>query len=96
MAPPENELDEYFVPLLLPSDYGSDNKSDDKDEDTDTYTQQRQKFNPPEATPPMVSNVYNLRPRKKNDYTKEKIDQLMLFTQVGNDLKEDALSLLQH
>ena len=96
VAPPENEVDDNVVPPLLKSDYDSDNDSDDKDEDTDMYTQQSQRFIQPEAIPPTVMNVYNLRPWKQNDYVKEKIYQSILFTHFGNDLNKDALYLLKH
>ena len=45
---------------------------------------------------PTVRNVNILRKRKQNDYVKENIYQYMSFTQVGNDLNEDALLFLQH
>ena len=44
----------------------------------------------------MGSNLYNLRPQKQNDYTKENIDRSMSFTQFGNDIDKDALLFLQH
>ena len=61
VAPPENEVDENVVPPLFPSDYDSNNKSDDSYEDADTSTQQT------DYMPPMVKNVYNIRPQKQTD-----------------------------
>ena len=46
--------------------------------------------------PPRVWNVYNLRPRRENDYMKSKINQLISFAQVGNVLNEDAFYFLEH
>ena len=40
VAPPENEVDDNFVPPLLPSEYDRNNESDGEDEDTETPTQQ--------------------------------------------------------
>ena len=74
VTPPENEVDDDFLPPLLPSDYDNDDGSDDKDEDTNTSTQQLRRVICPEFMPPTVRNVYNLRPRKKNDYVKDNIN----------------------
>ena len=81
---------------LLPIDYDSNDESDDDDEDTDMFTQQHRNFIHPEAMSPMVSNVSYILPRKQTDYMKENIDWLMSLQQVGDDLNEDALSLLKH
>ena len=75
---------------LFPSDYDSDDESDDEYEDTDTTTQKRQRVIQPEAMPPTARNVYNIRLWNENNYAKEDINQLMLFTQVGNEINEDA------
>ena len=81
---------------LLPIDYDSNDESDDDDEDTDMFTQQHRNFIHPEAMSPMVSNVSYILPRKQTDYMKENIDWLMSLQQVGDDLNEDALSILKH
>ena len=81
---------------LFTSDYGSNNEFDDEDGDTDMPIQQRWRVMQLEAMPPTVRNIYTIHLRKKNDYVKENTDQSMSFTQVGNDLNEDALLLLQH
>ena len=73
VATPENEVDDNFLPPLLPSDYDIDNESDVEVEDIDTSTQQRQRIIHPEAMPSTASNVYNLRPQKQPDYAKENI-----------------------
>ena len=93
---PKNEVDDNIVRTLFTSDYDSENESDKKYEDTDTCTQQRQRVMQPEAMLPMMRNVYNLCPRKKNEYVKEYIDRLIFFAQVGNDLNEDKFSFFQH
>ena len=74
VAPPDNKVDDDVVPLLLTSDYNSYDESDDEYEDTNTSAQQHQRVIHPEAMPPTGRNLYNLCPRKKNDYVKEKID----------------------
>ena len=43
VAPPENEVDEYVVPPLMPSYYDSDDEYDDGDEDKYMSTQQHQR-----------------------------------------------------
>ena len=60
--PPENEVDDDDVSPLLQSEHGSDNESDEKYEDTDTSSKLIQRVFHPEAMPPTVRNVYNLRP----------------------------------
>ena len=62
--PPENEVDDDAVPLLLKSDHGSDNESDDRDEVTYTSSKLLQRVVHPEDMPKMVRNVYNIRPQK--------------------------------
>ena len=86
VPPPENELYDDVIPTLFPSDYDSNNDSDKKDYDTCTSTQQRQRFIHSEDMPPMVRNVYNIRPRKQTDYMEENINRSMSLAQVGNDL----------
>ena len=85
-----------LYPHLLPIEYDSGNDSDDKDDDTYTSKRQQWRVIHPDAMPPTASNVFNIHPRKQTDYMKERIDRLMLFAQVGNYLKEDALSFLKH
>ena len=96
VSPPENEVDHDVVTPPLKSDYDSENESDDKYEDKYTPAQKRQSFIHPEAIPTTSRNVQNIRPWKKNNYVKEKINQSMSFEQVGNDLNKDALLYLQH
>ena len=74
MDPPENEVDENYVPPLLPSDYESNDENYYGDEDTDTSIQQRQKLIHPEAMPSTVRDIYNIRPQNQTDYMKENID----------------------
>ena len=62
--PPENAVDDDDVSPFLQSDHVSDNESDDKDEDTYTSSKLLQSVVHPEAMPPTVRNVCNLRPRK--------------------------------
>ena len=85
----ENEVDGNIMPTLLPSDYGRDNEPDEKE--ADMSTQHRLWVIHPEAMLPMVRNIYNIRPRKQNDYVKENNDRSMSFAQVGNDLNKDVL-----
>ena len=74
VAPSENEVDGNVVPPLLTSYYNRNDESDEENEDIDNSTEQFQRFIYPVSMPPMVRNVYNIRPRKKTDYVKENID----------------------
>ena len=95
-SPTENEVYGNVVPPFLPSDYDIEYDSDEKDEDTYMSTQKFWRVIHPEAMPPMVSNVYNLRPRKQTDYVKENIYQSMPFAQVCIDLNKDVLLSLKN